>query len=1197
MCRLKKLLCILLSVVLITTPVLFVSANTAQQNANEISAEKFAQEVASMLKASDETSGLPGKENLSNAENVAFKTARLIVKSKYEINTQNAVSVVCGFDDLWVLQFSTPSDAEKAYNYYLNQNKIEFVEIDKEINVLSTNTSTNSYPYNTVSEDNEFLSWGPEHIGIDILNEKLIQKSIALTDTVVAVIDTGVDSEHPFLKDRVLPTRINTSSTGIRNNSMDDNGHGTQIAGVIADSTLKNVFIQPYKVLDNRGSGTLISLAAGINCAVSDEVDIINISVGFKEESDVLKAAIDNAERNDILVIGAAGNDGTDSLYYPASYDNVVKVTAINETNIITNFSTYGNGVDFAAPGIRIKTTTLGGEYITIRGTSIATPFVSSVAATIKAINPNASTEDILSIMTDEAVLVNEHNPELKYGNGIIRAPQSPIESGTKDKTKAPYFSHETSFSQTELDIEIFCDTADSVIYYTTDRSVPSKNNPAAKIYNGTPIHAAQTITILAVAYCDGMYRSAVSSFATIIAPLADENCLTVDFNGTLTAYNGSAASLTIPQKVNGITVTSIGASVFAEKNITEIILPDTVTAIGEKAFENCQNLKTIFGRNVTTVADYAFNNCIWIKNLFLLSELKSIGKYSFANVSSKQYQVTGSTYKLNLKSLSSLPEYCFTNSAISELELGNISAISKNAFLGCNQLVYVHIENVSNLYEGCFKGCESLTDVEIHGISYVPSAAFSSCENLITVNIPDARNVNSNAFENCVSLIAVNLPSAKTVYSNAFNGCTKLRKLELPSMMEFEPELYQQSGSYPQLPPNLETFYASKMEKTVPDMFKASPDITYIRLNSAQNLAPNTFRGCHSIYSLNIENTENINAETFNDCTITFIDARSLVTTADMPDNSGILLSNNFIESTDKAENLTVYGTPGTFVERYSKLKGYNFVEIPLIYKPVPDYITENSETVYVIAVGFDLSYQWYWNTKPETFGGTPIDGATTMSYTFTDNDTAPYYYCEITQNDLGVISKITTNIIIKDTVPADYTAYNEAVEKANNIDRNIYVSTAELDKALSVNVNNRYSCEQSFVDEQTKAIYSAIADLKLKTVETVEVYASETTLTLFEETKIIAVINPKDVQYKNIEYKSSNEKVIVVFSNGYVWCVGSGTADVTVRITNLDETVTEGKITFESHLSFFENLIGTLLRSFFIIAGRISTLFTFTN
>lgn len=1181
----KKLLCILFSFFFIISASIYVLATSAQQNVDEISAEEFANEVGSLIRANEANNMLPGNESHKNSTNDEFQTARLIVKSRNKLSTLNAISVVNGYDDLWVLQFAEPSDAKYAFEYYSSLSNVEFVEVDKEISALTVNESSNSIM--NADEEASFLSWGPEHIGIDKLNSNLEQKFTPLTDTVVAVVDTGVDPDHPYLKGRILPTRINTSSSGIRNDSMDDNGHGTQVAGVIVDSTLDNIYVKAYKVLDNRGKGTLVSLAAGINCAVNDGVDIINISVGFKEESEVLKAAVDNAEINDILVIAAAGNDGTDTPLYPASYDNVVKVTAINSSNIVPNFSSYGYDVDFAAPGVSIKTTTLNGSYTTTRGTSVAAPFVSSVAATLQAMNCDASAEDILETLIENAVQISEHNAELKYGNGIIRAPEGLLPSG-KEKTATPYFSHETAFSQTEIDIEIFCNTPGAVIYYTTDKSIPSKTNPNSMIYDGTPIHATQTIIIYAVAYCEGMYRSSVNTFATIVAPVLDENTLTIDSSGTIISYKGNAVSFTLPETVNGTTVKSIGPKVFAETNVTEVILPASVTKIEAEAFKGCKELKTIYGKNITVVESQAFYDCIWLKNVFLLSELKSIGEYAFYNAGSKQYVFTGSTFSLKLKSLNSIPKGVFMGSSVSAVEFGNISTIGENAFLECNQLVNVYFDNLANIPDGCFKGCESLYYVEIHGLTYISTGAFSSCEKLITVNIPAARSINSNAFENCISLINVELPSAVTVYSNAFSGCKKLITLNLPSMKNFEPTIYDQVGIYPLLPENLETFSAPKMTKTVSNMFKSCPDILNIYLNSATEIAPNTFNGCSNIYFINLESVQHLNEKTFNNCKALFIDARNLITTADMPDNSGILLSNNFIESTDKATNLTVYGTPGTFVERYSKLKGYDFVAIPLIFNEIPEYVTENSERIYVLAVGFDLTYQWYWNTVPSTEGGTPIDGANTMSYTFTDKDTAPYYYCEITQNDLNVISKITTNLITKDTKPADYTAYNEAVERANSINRSMYSNLALLDAALNVDVSNRYSCEQNIVDAQTKAINDAIANLKVKVVKSINLYASETELELFEAERIITVFQPIDARYENTEWISDNPNVLLVSQTGYVRCIGDGTVDVRIRVTNADGTITEGIITFECNLTPFEKVVAFMFKFIFILAAK---------
>lgn len=1171
----KKIISLILTVSIVGISFVFGFAEY-DFNKNDITAERFAADVSNLISSSDVADGIPGEIETDSK----FSTARLVVKSKKEINHMDAVSYVNGYDDLWVLQYSSPQKAEIAYNYYSANKDVEYVEADRKLNGLLTSSANNTFPVSENDIEKTYLSWGPEHIGIDKFNSSLIRNNIALSDVIVAVIDTGVDPDHSYLKGRVLPTKINTSASGIRNNSMDDNGHGTQVAGVIIDSTLDNVYVQPYKVLDNHGDGTVLTLAAGINCAVDDKVDVINISLGFKEESDVLKNAIDNAEQNDILVVSAAGNDGTNEKYYPASYESVVKVTAVNTSNIIANFSTYGNGVDFAAPGVTIKTTSINNETFSTKGTSVATPFVSAVAATIKATTPDASAEDIYQIMVDNCFAVNEHNASEKYGHGVISLPENYI-GNNKEKVKTPYFSHKTAFSFEELDIEIFCDTPDAVIYYTTDRSTPSKTNPNAKIYDGTPIHASQTIIITAVAYFDGMYRSGVASFATIVAPYADEKNIVIDSDGTLLSYKGSAKSFSVPETVNGITVKSIGESAFENSDITEIILPDSVESIKDSAFRNCPELKTIYAKNVKTIGNNAFYNCTWIKNMMLLGPLTSIGEYSFYNTGSKQNAFIGSTFTLNLKQLTAIPDGTFSGSAIAELNLGEIKTIGKNAFLNCNQLVNVSFDYLMNMPDGCFRGCESLVFVGISGLSYIPISAFNSCENLVYAMFPDVKFVSSNAFENCVSLMSVSLPKATLVSSNAFSGCSKLTVLYLPAMTEFESTIYEQRNITPKFPRNLSSFIAPNLKKTVSKMFISCPGISTILLNNTTTLAPETFKGCHSIYYLNIESVEHINNnDVFSDCTISFIDSRSLVTTADMPDNSGILLSNNFIESTDTASNLTIYGTKGTFVERYAKLKGYGFREIPYLFADTPEFITDNSETVYVLAIGFDLTYQWYWNTVKSTEGGTPIEGANTSSYTFTKEDDAPYYYCEITQNDLGILTKITTNIITKDTVPADYSAYNKAVETAKAIDRNKYTNLKALDIALDENISGLYSCQQHIVDAQTQAIYNAIDSLIYKTVKSIRLFASETELGLFEGIRIITLINPIDSPYKDVEWTSDNEKVILVSDSGYVRCVGDGTATVYCKVRNIDGTYTEGSITFESDLNFIDRIIAFLLR-----------------
>lgn len=1179
----KKLLCMVLVLCSLSGAVFGIASN-AQTAANQSTAEKFASDVGSLIAASEISNSMPGRESGTlSSEYEEFKTARLIVKSKQKINILDAVSVVSGYENLWVLQFKNPEDAAEAYKYYSTKSGIEFVEADKEVSVTSSSSSAS---FAQTSSESEYLSWGPAHIGFDRFKTSIYENNLSLTDVVVAVVDTGVDPNHPFLEGRVIPTKINTSTSGIRNNSMDDCGHGTQVAGVIADCSLDNVYIKPYKVLNSSGNGTVITVAAGINCAVKDGVDVINISVGFEEESEVLKAAVDNAENNDITVIAAAGNDGSNTAFYPASYSNVIKVSAINESDVIANFSTYGEDMDFAAPGVDIKTTTLNNEYSYVRGTSFAAPFVSAVAACILTILHDVSPEDIKECLAVCVHKVSDFDSEQKYGNGVVNFPYLDEAAIPTEKTSTPYFSQENAFYSKAIELEIFCDTPNSTIYYTTDRTTPSKNNPAVKIYDGSPIPLSETTVIMAVAYSEGKYRSSIASFNSIIAPIVSENELVVDSSGNLLSYSGNSTSITIPRTVNEITVTAVGENAFAGSGIVEVILPTTVTSIKAKAFENCTQLRTVAALNATVIGERAFYNCQNLRNPYL-GELKSIGKYSFYNVCRNEYNLYGRTFKLQLENLIMLPEGAFMGSALSVAEFNKIISVGKNVFSECTALVSVYFNSMSAMPNGMFKGCTSLVDVDIYNCGYISVGAFSTCENLLSVDMPDATYVNSNAFENCVSLTEVILSKAGTVYSNAFSGCTSLKTLNLPSMLQFEPEVYTSGGNKITLPQNLETFKAPMLTRTVTDMFStAKNSIKNILLNSVTEVAEYTFRGCHNIYFLNLKSVKTLDENALEACTIQFIDARQLETSESMPDNSGILLSNNFIESTDKAENLTVYGTPGTFVERYAKYKEYAFVPIPLIVNSIPKYVTENSETVFVFAIGFDLTYQWYWNTVNSTEGGTPIDGATTNSYTFTESDTAPYYYCVITQRDMETVSVIKTNVIIKDTTPADYSGYETAVEKANAIDRSLYENIYLLDEALSVDVSQRYSCEQEIVDAQTDAILQAIASLKLKSAKTITLYASETDLSIFESVRIIPAIYPIDAIYEGVEWSCSDSDILLVSKNGYIRCIGDGMATVYAKITNPDGTKLTASITIDCDLTFFEKLIGFLFKPIFIIS-----------
>lgn len=1175
----KKLLCIFLSLIIISAPLIFVFSNAAETE--EIgNAEEFVNGIESLMienetEISDYTKSVTFDDENDYSD---FSSCRLIVKSKNKIDTQGASAVVSGYNDLWILKYNSPAEAAKAFQYYKASDNIEYVEVDRPIYALSEEETVE------VTEK-AYESWGPKYIGLDVYNNSIKENKAKLEEVVVAVLDTGTDSTHTAFNGRVVPTNVNTSTTGNRNDSSDDNGHGTQVAGVIIDGTLDNVTVRPYKVLDKWGQGTLISLAAGIICAVNDGVDIINMSIAFSESSEILKEAVQLAGRNNIVLIAASGNDSSNTVYYPASYDCVIKVGAINDSGVIANFSTGGDDVDFAAPGVNITTTNIGNKYKTVSGTSFAAPLVAALAAAMLTSKPRVSPVDIYEVMEENAISVQYNDAKIKYGNGIINAPEYSNSSNNIEKTDSPYFSHQTAILKEEIDLEIFCDTPNSTIYYTTDRTVPSKTNPSSIIYDGKPIHLSQTSVITAVAYCEGKFRSSVVNFASIIVPVLSEEFFEIDSAGIITAYTGTQSSFTVPDSINGITVTGIGDNAFANTGVSEIVFPLTVTSIGTGAFEGCGSLITVSVRNATSIGNRAFYDCDWLKNIYI-DQVQTIGQYAFYNVCSQPYQLTGTSFSLNFDNTTTISQFAFQNSAISNVELTNARSIAKSAFLECPALISVKAKNLSMVSNEAFKNCTALTDVELCGLSSIAVGTFSGCTSLTHISLPNVSSVLARAFENCTALSTITLSNATTVYSSAFTGCTSLRIIVVPKMTSFESAVYKtDSTTYPKFSNALEAFIAPNLEKTSAYMFGSAPNLLSVSFKNLTSVADYTFSGCTKMMYLNIQSVTNLSELALADSKIDFIDARSLKTAASFPDNSGIMLSNNFASAASAASNLTVYGSSGSNAEAFANDNGYTFCRTPYVYSEMPKYITEICGSVTVKAVGFDLTYQWYSNKINSNEGGTPIEGATSETYTFTKDDTAYYYYCVVTQNDFGTVSEYSTDTVIKDPKPADYTFYNIAVKEANKLNPEYYTNFEIVTEALSVDVSGKRSCEQKEVDIQTAAIRAAILKLKYNKVTSASLTANNTRLSILEKATVRVITHPNNSVYKKIEWSSDNPDAFVVSKRGVVRCIGNGKANINAVITNHDGSVIFTRIQFESMASpWFNKLIASLLKILFI-------------
>lgn len=251
----------------------------------------------------------------------------------------------------------------------------------------------------------------------------------------VAVLDTGLDVNHPDLEGAVDDARVFTrSSRGFT----DSQGHGTHVSGTIAarQNDQGVVGVAPLcrllvaKVLGDDGSGTSEQVAQGVDWAVASGADILSLSLGSPDASPAIAAAIDRAVSAGRFVICAAGNDGRDdAVNYPARWESTIAVGAVDRQGKVARFSSRGPQVDVCAPGADVLSTFPAGRYAKLSGTSMATPFVTGVVALMLAkhrqsggATPIRDTrelrEHIRRTSTDAGPI--GHDPA--YGFGLINA-------------------------------------------------------------------------------------------------------------------------------------------------------------------------------------------------------------------------------------------------------------------------------------------------------------------------------------------------------------------------------------------------------------------------------------------------------------------------------------------------------------------------------------------------------------------------------------------------------------------------------------------------------------------------------------------------------------------------------------------------------------------------------------------------------
>jgi phosphoheptose isomerase len=337
-----------------------------------------------------------------------------------------------------------------------NVGKIYVISVDEESSLTSLSddysaTVETDIPVKIAADS---IDWGIARIGADKVWESNNGQGVK-----VAIIDTGVQIDHPDLRANILAGYdfVNEDS-----NATDDNGHGTHVAGIVA-ATLNQAGtvgaspggkILPVKVLNNQGYGYLSDVVEGIYFATDNGARVINMSLSTTTDSVTLRNAVTYAANKGVLLVAAAGNDGGAPCAYPGAYSSVVCVVATDSNNQLASFSNLGG--ELAAPGVSNYSTFLGSSYRYLSGTSMASPHVAGSAAILMSACSTCTTTEIREILRNTAVDLGDQGKDILFGYGLVdifsavnsltpqeeepitQEPTSPTEPSTELKAQNP---------------------------------------------------------------------------------------------------------------------------------------------------------------------------------------------------------------------------------------------------------------------------------------------------------------------------------------------------------------------------------------------------------------------------------------------------------------------------------------------------------------------------------------------------------------------------------------------------------------------------------------------------------------------------------------------------------------------------------------------------------------------------------------
>lgn len=381
--------------------------------------------LGSEVKSADEVGDLT--KGIGNEESAPFVADELLVQTRAGVGKEKFEEDIAGLGaataeeitQIRVKRIKVPAQALEKVMAALSKNpRVKFVEKNYLVQASATPNDT-SYP----------SQWHLPKISAPAAWDT----TIGSTGVSIAIADSGVDPTHPDLAGKLQPGyNFVLSST----DTHDFYGHGTKVAGSAAAMSNNTTGVAgvawsnpivPLVITDSTGYATYSAMARAMTYAADKGIRIINLSFAGSSSSSTLQNAVDYAWNKGTIVFASAGNYGTSTLQYPAACNHVVAVAATTSTDAFASFSSYGTWITVSAPGSSILTTSNGGGYASVSGTSFASPITAGLGALILSANPSLTAQQVVDIIKQNGDDLGTAGFDQYFGYGRINAAKSII--------------------------------------------------------------------------------------------------------------------------------------------------------------------------------------------------------------------------------------------------------------------------------------------------------------------------------------------------------------------------------------------------------------------------------------------------------------------------------------------------------------------------------------------------------------------------------------------------------------------------------------------------------------------------------------------------------------------------------------------------------------------------------------------------